>query len=146
MRHLGDFDRRGRSREARLAGLEHADWTKVSPSKAVDASNSKPVGLTWSQLLLLSALVVLRARNLLLENSRAQSHNMWRRQLINLYASNKWKFYLFIIQGPSVYGCSSVVVVSRQKVVVDLWEEWFEHGNVKPSGFVGILQDTEVRV
>lgn len=75
MCHLGDFDSRGRSREARLAGLELADWAKVSLSKAVDASYSKPVGLTWSQLPLLSALVVLRPRKLLLGNSRAeQSH------------------------------------------------------------------------
>lgn len=75
MCHLGDFDSRGRSGEARLAGLELADWAKVSLSKAVDASDSEPVGLTWSQLLLLSALVVLRPRKPLLGNSRAeQSH------------------------------------------------------------------------
>lgn len=120
MCHLGDFDSRGCSREARLAGLELANWAKVSASKAVDASNSKPVALPWSQLLLLSALVVLRPRKLLLEKSRAQSQNLWQRRLINLYTSNKWKFYLFSIQGSSVYGCSSLVAVSRQKVVVDL--------------------------
>lgn len=58
--HLADFDTRGRSREARLAGLELADRAEVSLAKAVDACDSEPVGLTWSQVLLLPALIVLK--------------------------------------------------------------------------------------
>ena len=66
MRHLGDFDSRGRSREAGLAGLELTDWAKVSLVEAVDACHSEPVGLTRSQLLLFPALIVQRAGQLLL--------------------------------------------------------------------------------
>lgn len=58
--HLGNLDSRGRSRETRLTGLELTDWAEISLVKAVDACNSEPVCLTWSQLLLLPALVVLR--------------------------------------------------------------------------------------
>lgn len=70
--HLGDSDSRGRSRESRLAGFELTDWTEVSLSKAVDASDSEPVGLTWTQLLLLPALVVLRPWQLLLEEAHIE--------------------------------------------------------------------------
>lgn len=68
--HLGNFDSRGRSWEARLASLEFADWAEFSLAKAVEACNSEPVSLTWSQLPLLSVLVVLRPGQLPLWKSK----------------------------------------------------------------------------
>ncbi len=87
--HLGYFDSRWRSRETRLAGLKLADWAEVSPTKAVNACNSEPVGLTWSQLLLLSALVVLRSGQLSLEESKGLREDVWVRKLMTYVPASK---------------------------------------------------------
>lgn len=117
---LGDFDSRGRSREAWLAGLELADWAEVSLAEAVEACNSESVGLTWSQLPLLSALVVLRHWQLPLGEG------------------------LFSIRRPAADACSRLVVISWQKVVADLREERFEYADITPHCFVWTLLDVEI--
>lgn len=58
--YLGDLDRRGCSGKAGLAGFELAGRAEVSLTAAVDACYSEPVGYTWTQLLLLPPLIVLR--------------------------------------------------------------------------------------
>lgn len=74
--HLCNFDSRGCSGETRLAGLELTDRAEVSLTKAIDACDSEPVGLTWSQFLLLPALVVPRPRKLPLEESKGPSEDV----------------------------------------------------------------------
>lgn len=85
--HLANFDSRGSSREAGLACLKLADWAVVSLTKTVDACHSEPVGLTWSQLLLLPALVVLRPRQLSMEgglNGRKRMERCVRQRVLVL--------------------------------------------------------------
>lgn len=146
MCHLGDSDSRGRSREAGLAGLELADWTEGPLSETVDSSDSEPVGQTWRQFLLLSALVVLRPRELLLTGQwstvkQYKQTRWWEKMRVkSIYESGRErKSYLFI-QGAGVDARSWVVAVGRQEVVSDLREERFEHAHVKPHGFVEILR------
>lgn len=69
--HLCDFNSRGGSRKTRLAGLELADRAKVSFPKAVDGCDPEPVSLTWKQLLLVSAPVVMWSRQPPLQESQA---------------------------------------------------------------------------
>lgn len=71
--YLCYLDSRGRSRETRLAGLELSDWAEVSLAKDIDACDPEPVGLTWTELLLLSALVVLRPWQLPLVEKKARA-------------------------------------------------------------------------
>lgn len=149
MCHLGDSDSRGRSGEPRLAGLELADWTEGPLSETVDSSDSEPVGQTWDQFLLLSALVVLWPRELLLMVTveRSKTNNVvGKTENSSTYElGHECKSYLFGIQRPGVDARRRVVAVGRQEVVGDLREERSKHADVKPDGFIGILQNAEER-
>lgn len=78
MCHLSDPDSRRRSGETWQAGLELTDRAEVSLAEEVDACNSEPVGLPWSQLLLLSAQVVLRPGTLPLEGGLMGKQRIYR--------------------------------------------------------------------
>lgn len=76
IRYLGDLDGGRRSGEAGLAGFELADRAELALAEAVDASDSEPVVEAWRQLLLLSALVVLRPTHLPLSGRKQRTQSL----------------------------------------------------------------------
>lgn len=111
MSHLGDFDSRGRSGEAGLAGFEVADGAKVSLTEAVQTRHPEPVRVTRDQILLVPALIVLRSRQLPLS------------------------LYLFTAAGSD----RILLVLCRQEVLGDLTVKTFKHAHIKPNRVILVL-------